>query len=240
MNINEHASGDINTHRVSKKTPYTRLTLNAIPKVKKPFFAENLQKWMPLYLLIIELYIKTHKNIPYWYTLRATYKQEEKEYIYLVINSVKAYCTTIKTVKKVSNKRKITEKNHFQNIFFARGTGEKIKSFIYGNVNFPYLSFYYCHIHVESQIVKEPLIVQNCRIESLKIICAPKVEDIILMPYDVHKSKINQTVQAINGIFINSVIGKVDCCYGQQFITIIIYGQLSVAFAYVSSTFLDY
>lgn len=240
MNINEHASGDINTHRDSEKPPYTRLTLNVIPKVKKPFFAENLQKWMPLELLCIELYIKTHKNIPYWYTLRATYKQEEKEYIYLVINNVKAYCTTIKTVKKVSNKRKITEKHHFQNIFFARGTREKIKSFIYGNVNFPYLSFYCCHIHVESRIVKESLIVQDCRIESLKIICAPKVKNIILMPYDVHKSKINQTVRVIDGIFINNVIGKVACYYGQQFITIIIYGLLSVAFTYVSSTFLDY
>ncbi len=41
MNINEHASGDINTYRGSEKPPYTRLTLNAIPKVKKPFFCRE-------------------------------------------------------------------------------------------------------------------------------------------------------------------------------------------------------
>lgn len=111
---------------------------------------------------------------------------------------------TIKTVKEIDGKRKTVEESRLPNIFFARGTEEEIKSYVYDNVNLPYLRFYYSHHREGTRIVKEPLIVPDYQIESLKIICASEAEDIILVPSDVHKFKTGQTVRVIDGVFYRS------------------------------------
>ena len=99
------------------------------------------------------------KEVPHWYALRVTYGREKKAYDYLVGKHVEAYYPTIKTVKEVDGKRKTVEESRLPNIFFARGTEEEIKSFVYDNVNLPHLRFYYRHTHEGARLIKEPLIV---------------------------------------------------------------------------------
>ena len=104
--------------------------------------------------------------------------------------------------------------------------------------NSRYLRFYYRHFHEGSRIVKEPLIVPDYQIESLKIICASEAEDVIIVPPDVHKFKKGQTVRVIDGVF-KGVVGKVARYHGQQRVAIIIDGLLTVASAYVPNAFLE-
>ena len=178
------------------------------------------------------------KEVPHWYALRVTYGREKKAYDYLVGKHVEAYYPTIKTVKEVDGKRKTVEESRLPNIFFARGTEEEIKSFVYDNVNLPYLRFYYRHTHEGARLIKEPLIVPDYQIEGLKIICASEAEDVIIVPPEIQKFQAGQTVRVIDGVF-KGVVGKVARYHGQQRVAIIIDGLMTIASAYVPSAFLE-
>lgn len=238
MNVIEHAFGDINAYGGDESHPCIGLTSDALPEVQKPSLAENQQIGVSTKNALSRTITKTPKEVPHWYVLRVTYGRERKAYDYLISKNVEAFYPTIRTVKEVDGKRKTVEESRIPNIFFARGTEEEIKSFVYDNVNLPYLRFYYRHFHDGSRIVKEPLIVPDYQIESLKIICASEAEDIIIVPPDVHKFKTGQTVRVIDGVF-KGVIGKVARYHGQQRVAIIIDSLLTVASAYVPSAFLE-
>ena len=156
----------------------------------------------------------------------------------MVSKNVEAYYPTITTVKLVNGKRRTIEESRLPNIFFARGTEDEIKSFVYDNVNLPHLRFYYRHLHKGARITKHPLIVPDYQIENLKIICASEAEDIILVPSDVEKFKTGQTVRVIEGAFAG-LIGKVARYHGQQRVAIIIDGLLTIASAYVPKAFIE-
>ena len=177
------------------------------------------------------------KEVPHWYALRVTYGREKKAYDYLVGKHVEAYYPTIKTVKEVDGKRKTVEESRLPNIFFARGTEEEIKTFVYDNVNLPHLRFYYRHTHEGARLIKEPLIVPDYQIEGLKIICASEAEDVIIVPSEITKFKTGQCVRIINGGF-KGVIGKVTRYQGQQRVGVVIEGLLTVATAYIPTAFL--
>lgn len=268
MNVNEHTSGDIDTHGGGERPPCTGLTPDALPEVQKPVLAENSQTGVSTRNVLSETggavsgetkpaldipsregrrsngstILKTikrkHKDVPHWYALRVTYGREKKAYDYLVGKHVEAYYPTITTTRIVDGKRKSVEESRLPNIFFARGTEEEIKAFVYDNVNLPHLRFYYRHFHDGTRIIKEPLIIPDYQIDSLKIICDSEAEDIILVPSDVHKFKKGQTVRVIDGAF-KGVVGKVARYHGQQRVAIIIDGLLTIASAYVPSAFLE-
>lgn len=242
MNVNEHTSGDIDTHGGGERPPCTGLTPDVLPEVQKPVLAENSQTGVSTRNALSGTPPKTikrkPKDVPHWYALRVTYGREKKAYDYLVGKHVEAYYPTITTIKIVDGKRKSVEESRLPNIFFARGTEEEIKSFVYDNVNLPHLRFYYRHFHEGARVVKEPLIVPDYQIESLKIICASEAEDIILVPSDVHKFKTGQTVRIIDGAF-KGVVGKVARYQGQQRVAVIIDGLLTIASAYVPTAFLE-
>lgn len=242
MNVNEHTSGDIDTHGGGERPPCTGLTPDVLPEVQKPVLAENSQTGVSTRNALSGTPPKTikrkPKDVPHWYALRVTYGREKKAYDYLVGKHVEAYYPTITTIKIIDGKRKSVEESRLPNIFFARGTEEEIKSFVYDNVNLPHLRFYYRHFHEGARVVKEPLIVPDYQIESLKIICASEAEDIILVPSDVHKFKKGQTVRIIDGAF-KGVVGKVARYHGQQRVAVIIDGLLTIASAYVPTAFLE-
>lgn len=242
MNVNEHTSGDINTRGGGESPPCTGLTPDALPEVQKPFLAENSQTGVSTRNALSGTSLKTikrkPKEVPHWYALRVTYGREKKAYDYLVGKNVEAYYPTIKTVKVVDGKRKTVEESRLPNIFFARGTEEEIKSFVYDNVNLPHLRFYYRHFHEGARLVKEPLIVPDYQIENLRIICTSESEDIILVSSDINKFKAGQTVRIIDGGF-KGVIGKVARYHGQQRVAVIIEGLLTIATAYIPSAFLE-
>ena len=244
MKFADNASIDDNTHGGGEIPPCTGLTPDALPEVQEPVLAENSQTGVSTRNALPVTDVKTPlktikrkpKEVPHWYALRVTYGREKKAYDYLVGKHVEAYYPTIKTVKEVDGKRKTVEESRLPNIFFARGTEEEIKSFVYDNVNLPHLRFYYRHTHEGARLVKEPLIVPDYQIEGLKIICASDA-DILIVPPEIQKFQAGQTVRVIDGVF-TGVIGKVARYHGQQRVAIIIDGLLSIASAYVPSAFL--
>ena len=242
MKIADNASIDDNTHGGGEIPPRTGLTPDALPEVQEPVLAENSQTGVSTRNALSGSTLKTikrkPKEVPHWYALRVTYGREKKAYDYLVEKHVEAYYPTIKTVKEVDGKRTTIEESRLPNIFFARGTEEKIKSFVYDNVNLPYLRFYYRHTHEGARLIKEPLIVPDYQIEGLKIICASETEDVIIVSSEIQKFKTGQTVRVIDGVF-KGVIGKVARYHGQQRVAIIIEGLLTIASAYVPSAFLE-
>lgn len=238
MNVKKHAIDDISTNGGGESPPCTGFIPDALPEVQKPVLAEKLNRGVSTQNALSRTVPKMPKEVPHWYVLRVTYGREKKAYDYLISKNVEAFYPTIRTVKEVDGKRKIVEESRLPNIFFAHGTEKEIKSFVYDNVNLPYLRFYYRHFHEGSRIVKEPLIVPDYQIESLKIICASEAEDVIIVPPDVHKFKKGQTVRVIDGVF-KGVVGKVARYHGQQRVAIIIDGLLTVASAYVPNAFLE-
>lgn len=238
MNVKKHAIDDISTNGGGESPPCTGFIPDALPEVQKPVLAEKLNRGVSTQNALSRTVPKMPKEVPHWYVLRVTYGREKKAYDYLISKNVEAFYPTIRTVKEVDGKRNIVEESRLPNIFFAHGTEKEIKSFVYDNVNLPYLRFYYRHFHEGSRIVKDPLIVPDYQIESLKIICASEAEDVIIVPPDVHKFKTGQTVRVIDGVF-KGVVGKVARYHGQQRVAIIIDGLLTVASAYVPSAFLE-
>lgn len=90
--------------------------------------------------------------------------EEKKAYDYLVAKGVSAFYPTIQVMKEIKGQRKVVTESQLPNIFFAFGTEEEIKSYVYDNVNLPYLRFYYRHMHEGARITKSPLIVPRNRL----------------------------------------------------------------------------
>ena len=232
---------DVRTSEEGDTLPCVGLTSSALPEAQSSARAESSQTGVSTRNVpsANELpTIKRAKNTPHWYALRVTYGREKKAYDYLVGKNVEAFYPTIKTVKVVDGNRKTIEESRLPNIFFARGTEEEIKSFVYDNVNLPHLRFYYRHTHEGARLIKEPLIVPDYQIEGLRIICASEAEDVIIVTPEIQKFQAGQTVRVIDGVF-KGVIGKVARYRGQQRVAIIIDGLLTIASAYVPSAFLE-
>lgn len=234
-------SGDVNTIRGSERLLCNGLTSDAFPEVQKPVLVKNSQIGVSTQNALSGTSIKkANLTIPvtqHWYALRTTYGREKKAYDFIIAKGATAFYPTLTTVKMIGGKRKTVEESRIPNLFFAYGTEEEIKSFVYDNVNLPYLRFYYRHIHFGNKIEKEPLIVPDGQIESLRIICKTESDDIIVSTDDVPKFQTGQTVRIIEGKF-KGVVGIVARYQGQQRVGIVIDGLLTVATAYVPSAFI--
>lgn len=181
----------------------------------------------------------THKALkPHWFALRTTYGRERKAYEYLVKKDVQAFCPTITRAKIINGKRKMVTESRLPNLLFAYGTEEALKSYVFDNVNLPYLRFYYTHFHKGNNVINQPLIIPDKQIESLKIICAADAEDIIISDKSLTQLQAGQKVRIIQGKF-TGVTGVVGRCYGQQRVAVIIPGLLTVCTAYIPGAFLE-
>lgn len=233
---------NVKAQRDTGKSQCIGFASDALPEVRKPTLAEDSQTGVSTKNGLSGTALKTSKKkseeVLHWYALRVTYGREKKAYDYLVGKGIEAFYPTITTVKIIDGKRKSVEESRLPNIFFARGTEEEIKSFVYDNINLPYLRFYYRHFHERARVVKVPLVVPDYQMDSLKIICASEAEDIILVPTDVHKYKEGQLVRIIDGGF-KGVIGKVARYQGQQRVVVIIDGLLTICTAYIPSAFME-
>ena len=221
--------------------PCVGLTSSALPEAQSSARAESSQTGVSTRNVpsANELpTIKRAKNTPHWYALRVTYGREKKAYDYLVGKNVEAYYPTIKTVKEVDGKRKTVEESRLPNIFFARGTEEEIKSFVYDNINLPYLRFYYKHTHTGARIMKTPLIVPDNQIKSLQIICEKEGSDTLILQEEVEKFHKGEKVRIIEGDFVG-VTGIVARYHGQQRVGLVIEGLLTAVTAYIPTAFLE-
>ena len=240
MKVDECTSGDVHTSGGGEFPPCAGLTSNVLPEAQSTVSAESSQTGVSTRNAHIASKPKAQKedNFPHWYALRTTYGREKKAYDYMTAKGITAFYPTTNVVKLIKGKRKVVTESRLPNIFFAYGTEEKLKSFVYDNANLPFLRFYYRHVHVGRRIEKIPMIVPDYQMESLKIICTSEADGIILVPSEVERFKAGQTVRVIEGVF-KGVIGKVARFQGQQRIGIVIDGLMTVASAYVPSAFLE-
>ena len=174
MKFADNASIYDNTHGGGEIPPRTGLNPDALPEVQEPVLAENSQTGVSTRNALSgtdgKISLKTikrkPKGVPHWYALRVTYGREKKAYDYLVGKHVEAYYPTVKTVKEVGGKRKTIEESRLPNIFFARGTEDEIRSFVYDSVHLPYIWFCYARHYADNKIFKKPLIVPIIRLRA--------------------------------------------------------------------------
>ena len=240
MKVDERALQDVHTLGGGETPPCVGLTSNALPKAQSDVSAESSQTGVSTRYAHIASKSKAQKkrNIPHWYALRTTYGREKKAYDYMTAKGITAFYPTTDTVKLIKGKRKVVTESRLPNIFFAYGTEEQLKSFVYDNVNLPYLRFYYRHIHIGRRIEKTPLIVPDYQMDSLKIICAADEDDTIVSLGEVPKFEKGQLVRVIDGAF-KGVIGRVARWQGQQRVGVIVDDLVTVVTAYVPSAFLE-
>lgn len=203
---------------------------SALPEFQKPSDGGSSKKG------VSTKYVHSSK-LPHWYALRTTYGREKKAYDFIVENGGTAFYPTIKVYKLVNGKKRSVTVSRIPNVFFAYGTEEEIQSFVYDNVNLPYLRFYYNYHRDGSIITKEPLIVPDNQIESLRIICKSEAGDVLVLKDDLIKFKEGKLVRVIDGTF-SGVEGRVARYMGQQRVAVIIDGLFAMATAYIPSAFL--
>ena len=240
MKVDEWTSEDVHTPGGGELPPCAGLTSNALPEAQSTVSAESSQTGVSTRSVHILSKSKVQKEeeIPHWYALRTTYGREKKAYDYMTAKGITAFYPTIKTVKLIKGKRKVVTESRLPNIFFAYGTEEQLKTFVYDNVNLPFLRFYYRHVHVGRRIDKRPLIVPNYQMESLKIICAANTDNTIVSLEKVQKFEKGQLVKIVDGAF-KGVVGKVARWQGQQRVGVVVDDLVTVVTAYVPSAFLE-
>lgn len=240
MKVDEWTSEDVHTPGGGEFPPCAGLTSNALPEAQSTVSAESSQTGVSTRNAHIASKPKAQKeeDIPHWYALRTTYGREKKAYDYMTAKGITAFYPTTEVVKLIKGKRKIVTESRLPNIFFAYGTEEQLKTFVYDNVNLPFLRFYYRHEHVGSRAIKTPLIVPKYQMESLKIICEAEASDIIVSLSSVPNFQTGQMVRVVDGAF-KGVIGRVKRWQGQQRVGVIIGDMATFATAYVPSAFLE-
>ena len=180
----------------------------------------------------------TQTDTPHWYALRTTYGREKKAYDYMVAKGVTAFYPTISVVRLVNGKRKVVVESRLPNLFFAYGTEEQMKSFVYDNVNLPFLRFYYQHVYNGHNVDRKPMVIPDRQMESLKIICDAAPENTIVSLDKIQKFESGQLVKVTDGMF-KGVVGRVARYQGQQRVAVIVNDLVTVVTAYVPSAFLQ-
>ena len=179
MKVDEWTSNDGHTSGGGEFPPCAGLTSNALPEAQSTVAAESSQTGVSTKNALLVTKPKTPReaDIPHWYALRTTYGREKKAYDYMTAKGITAFYPTTDTVKLIKGKRKVVTESRLPNIFFAYGTEEQLKEYVYDKVNLPFLRFYYRHIHEGNRIIKTPLIVPDNQMDSLKIICATDADN---------------------------------------------------------------
>lgn len=174
----------------------------------------------------------------HWFALRTTYGREKKAYDYLINKNVTAFFPTQTYSKLINGKRTDVVVSRIPNIFFAYGTEDEIKSYVYDNVHLPYLRFYYSLSHSGKTPLKHPLVIPDEQIESLKVICAVDSDDIIITNNEIPQFREGQKVRIINGKF-SGVTGIVGRYSGQRRVAVVVPGLLTICTAYIPGAFLE-
>ena len=241
MKVDEWTSNDGHTLGGGEFPPCAGLTSNALPEAQSTISAESSQTGVSTKNAHIASKPKVQReaDTPHWYALRTTYGREKKAYDYLTAKGITAFYPTTEVVKLIKGKRKVVTESRLPNIFFAYGTEEQLKEYVYDNVNLPFLRFYYRHIHEGNTIKKTPLIVPDNQMESLKIICAADADNTFVSLVKVPKFEKGQLVRITDGVF-KGVVGRVARWQGQQRVGVVVDDLVTVVTAYVPSAFIDF
>ena len=230
--------------RGGEAPPCIGLIPDALPEVQSESVAKNSQTGVSTKYALsgtdTRCLSEDCKDVPHWYALRTTYGREKKAYDYMVAKNVKAFYPTVITTKLIHGKRKQVIESRIPNIFFAYGTEDEIKAFVYDNVNLPFLRFYYRYFSVNNKKEKTPMIIPESQLESLRIICEAEAEDILVASDNEVRMKFEegQMVRIAGGKF-KGVVGRVAKYKGQLRVGVVIEGMMTVATAYVPRGFLE-
>lgn len=211
--------------------PSIGLTADALPEVQSQVFAGNSQTGVSTNNGLPDS-LRSSRNGQHWFVLRTTYGREKKAYEYILANNGTAYYPTIVVDKLVDGRRKSVEVSRIPNIFFAYGTEEEIKRFVYDNVHLPYLRFYYHYYNKDNHPAKEPIIVPDRQMRSLRIVCEAENQDTIVTSAQIAKFKKGQLVRINAGPF-NGVVGRVARFKGQQRVGLVVDGVVTAVTAYI-------
>lgn len=213
---------------------------SALPEVQKLYSAENSDTGVSTSnALSINSNPSTINLQKHWYAMRTTYGREQKAYDFIVSNGGTAFLPLIKQERVIKGKKTIVDVSRIPNIFFVYGTEDEVKTYAFDNVNLPFLRFYYESHHEGIKIIKQPLVVPDRQIQSLRILCQAEAEDIRFVPDGmVQKFKEGDTVIITEGEF-KGIEGQVARWHGQQRVAIIIEGLCVIATAYVPSAYLE-
>lgn len=239
MKIDGCTPEDVHTVGGGETLPCAGLTPNVLPEAQSTISAVSSHTGVSTRNVHTGKTLKQQKqeDTPHWYALRCTYGREKAAYDYFVAKGIIAFYPTTNAVKIINGKRKVVAESRLPNIFFAFGTEEQIKTFVYDNVNLPCLRFYYRHVHVGCRINKTPLIVPDYQMESLKIICAAEADNTIVSLDEVPKFEKGQLVRVVDGAF-KGVVGRVARWQGQQRVGVVVEGLITMVTAYVPNAFL--
>lgn len=245
MTVDEWASKDVHTPGGGECPPCAGLASNALPEAQStvsaassPIGVSTRSAHTVPQNLIGGHFETPPRKIPHWYVLRCTYGREKQAYDYMTAKGITAFYPTIEVVKLIKGKRKVVIESRLPNMFFAYGTEEQLKTYVYDNVNLPFLRFYYRHVHVGRRIEKTPLTVPGYQMDSLKIICAADAANTIVSLVEVPKFEKGQLVRVTDGAF-KGVIGRVARWQGQQRVGVVVDDLVTVCTAYVPSAFLE-
>ena len=243
--MNTHPTDENHPPEGTSIPPRTGLTPDALPEVQKPIPAENSPTGVSTHYVQSETESPTvsedSKNQNpkvHWYALRAAYGQESKSNDYLVRQGVETYYPTIKAFKMVNNKRKKVTQSCMLNIFFARGTEEDLKTYVYDNINLPYLRFYCRRIGIGDELRYEPVIVPDYQLENLRKVLADQSGGLVVVPADEHKFDNGAKVRVTGGTF-KGIVGTVARYCGHQRVAIVVDSILTIATTYIPSRYLE-
>lgn len=151
---------------------------------------------------------------------------------------VEVFLPTERVVRLVKGKRKQLEISLIPNLFFAFGTEEEMNTYVFDNVNLPFLRFYY-RFYREGKVEKKvPLIVPASQMRSFRIICEVGDQNMIVSTHVIPRFQRGDMVRVVEGKF-KGVIGRVVKYKAQQRVGMIINGLVSIATAYVPDAFLE-
>ena len=242
MKIDEFTLPSVNTYGGGEIPPSIGLTPDVLPEVQGDSTAENSQTGVSTKNALSETPPKhipnKEKSASHWYALRTTYGREKKAYDYMVAKGVTAFYPTKTIVRVVNGKRRLVTISRLPNMFFAYGTEEQLKTYVYDNVNLPFLRFYYRHLHIGNEIEKIPMIVPDSQMNSLKIICEAEAENTIVSLVEIPKFEKGQMVRVVDGAF-KGVVGRVARWHGQQRVAVVVDELVTAVTAYVPSAFLE-
>ena len=240
MKVDEWTSEDVHTSGGGEFPPCAGLTSNALPEAQSTVSAESSQTGVSTRNAHIASKPKAQKeeDFPHWYALRTTYGREKKAYDYMTAKGILAFYPTTETVKLIKGKRKVVTESRLPNIFFAYGTEEQLKTYVYDNVNLSFLRFYYRHVHIGRRIEKTPLIVPDYQMKNLQIACTSEEDDVIIVSEEIQKFEKGQLVRVVKGEF-KGFVGRVARHKGQQRVGIVVDNLLTVMTAYVPSAYCE-
>lgn len=239
MKVDKCISKDIHTPEGGEQPPCVGLTSDAIPEAPNAAFTKSLQSGVSTKNIQSSTTLNANSskyNSPHWYVLRTTYGREKKAHDYLSNKGINVFHPTREKVRLINGKRRTIAVSLLPNLFFAHGTEEQLKTFVYDNINLPFLRFYYHHTHIGNRIEKAPMIIPDNQMNSLKIICSSEADNTIITLAEVPKFQEGQLVKVIDGAF-KGVIGRVARWQGQQRVGVIVDGLMTAVTAYVPKAF---